>query len=748
MKNFNKTLIIFIISQFFLINILKAEIINEIIVEGNQRISSDTIKIFSTVSINEDVDLNKIDLILKEIYDTGFFENVTINLDNKILKIKVVEKPIIQNLNYEGVKADKIMKEIQKNLKLRSRSSYNEILLEEDKKQILSSLKNIGYYFSTVEIFQEKLEDNKIDITFKINLNDKAKIKKISFLGNKIFKDNKLKRIIVSEEYKFWKFISGKKFLNENIINIDTRLLKNFFLNKGYYNVKINSSYAKLIDGNYFELIFNIDAGEKIFFNDLKLTIPDEFNSSNFINLNITLNDLKGKPYSLNSIEQILNKIDEVTLLEEYQSINAKIDEIVIDDLININFKIDTFPNAIVEKINIFGNSVTRETVIRNQLLLDEGDPYNEILKNKSLNEIRNLNFFKNVSHEVLDSTNENAKILNITVEEKPTGEISAAAGVGTSGNSIGFSIRENNYLGKGISLDSNLTLSSDSIKGLFSVANPNVFNSDKSLYTTIEASELNKLTDYGYKTSKTGFSYGTNFEFLDDLRLGIGNSNYYQNIETDSTASATLKKQKGNYWDSYLKLDFDYDKRNQKFQTSSGYRSVYSIDIPFVSETYSLINSYNYQFFSELYENNITSFSFYLSSVNSISNDNVKLSERLYIPSSKLRGFSFGGVGPKDGADFVGGNYVSSINIASTLPQILENSQNTDFMIFFDAANVWGVDYDSSINDSNKLRSSIGIALDWLTPVGPMNFSLTQPLSKANTDKTETFRFNLGTTF
>ena len=748
MKNFNKTLIIFIISQFFLINILKAEIINEIIVEGNQRISSDTIKIFSTVSINEDVDLNKIDHILKEIYDTGFFENVTINLDNKILKIKVVEKPIIQNLNYEGVKADKIMKEIQKNLKLRSRSSYNEILLEEDKKQILSSLKNIGYYFSTVEIFQEKLEDNKIDITFKINLNDKAKIKKISFLGNKIFKDNKLKRIIVSEEYKFWKFISGKKFLNENIINIDTRLLKNFFLNKGYYNVKINSSYAKLIDGNYFELIFNIDAGEKIFFNDLKLTIPDEFNSSNFINLNITLNDLKGKPYSLNSIEQILNKIDEVTLLEEYQSINAKIDEIVIDDLININFKIDTFPNAIVEKINIFGNSVTRETVIRNQLLLDEGDPYNEILKNKSLNEIRNLNFFKNVSHEVLDSTNENAKILNITVEEKPTGEISAAAGVGTSGNSIGFSIRENNYLGKGISLDSNLTLSSDSIKGLFSVANPNVFNSDKSLYTTIEASELNKLTDYGYKTSKTGFSYGTNFEFLDDLRLGIGNSNYYQNIETDSTASATLKKQKGNYWDSYLKLDFDYDKRNQKFQTSSGYRSVYSIDIPFVSETYSLINSYNYQFFSELYENNITSFSFYLSSVNSISNDNVKLSERLYIPSSKLRGFSFGGVGPKDGADFVGGNYVSSINIASTLPQILENSQNTDFMIFFDAANVWGVDYDSSINDSNKLRSSIGIALDWLTPVGPMNFSLTQPLSKANTDKTETFRFNLGTTF
>ena len=149
-----------------------------------------------------------------------------------------------------------------------------------------------------------------------------------------------------------------------------------------------------------------------------------------------------------------------------------------------------------------------------------------------------------------------------------------------------------------------------------------------------------------------------------------------------------------------------------------------------------------------ELYDENITTMSVFLSSANSLSNDDIKLSERLNVPSSKLRGFEFGKVGPKDGADFIGGNYISTINLTSTLPNFLENAQNTDFLIYFDAANIWGVDYDSSLDDSNKIRSAIGVGLDWFTPIGPLSFSLSQPLTKASTDKTESFRFNLGTTF
>ena len=333
-------------------------------------------------------------------------------------------------------------------------------------------------------------------------------------------------------------------------------------------------------------------------------------------------------------------------------------------------------------------------------------------------------------------------------VEEKPTGEISASAGVGTAGSSIGAGIRENNFLGRGISLISNLTLSEDSIKGIFSVVNPNFRNTDKSIYTTLEALENDKLKDFGYKTNRTGLALGTNFEYFDDVRLGLGTSNYFEKIETDSSASTRMKKQEGNYFDSFLKLDVDYDKRNQKFQTSDGFRSYYSVDLPLVSDTNTLKNEYNYKFFTELYENNVTTAAIYLSAVNSITNDDVKLSERLYIPSRRLRGFISGRVGPKDGNDYIGGNYTSVLNLTTTLPQILENSQTTDFAIFMDVANIWGVDYDSSLNDGGKIRSSFGIGLDWFTVIGPISFSYALPLSKDTNDVPQEFSFNLGTTF
>ena len=303
-------------------------------------------------------------------------------------------------------------------------------------------------------------------------------------------------------------------------------------------------------------------------------------------------------------------------------------------------------------------------------------------------------------------------------------------------------------YLGKGLAVEASATITTDAVKGIFAVTNPNYKNSDKMVFISIQASEIDRLTDNGYKTNKTGFSYGTNFELLKDLNFGISNSNYYEKIETNDTASARRKTQKGNYWDTFVKLDFNYDKRNQKYKTTDGFYSNYSLDIPLISDNNTLTNSYDYKIYKELYENNISSFSLFLKTASSLTNDDIKLSERLTIPSRKLRGFERGKVGPKDGTDFVGGNYVAALNLSTSLPQLFPNLQNLDTSIFFDAANVWGVDYDNSINDSNELRTSIGIAVDWFTIIGPLSFSLTEVLTKSDTDVTESFRFNLGTTF
>ena len=729
------------------ITLVSSEIIKKIDIIGNERISDETILMFSNISDNQNIDDSDVNSVLKNLYESNFFKDVKVKFDNSILQINVIENPIIYNIEFRGIKSKTIQKVLSENIKLKERSSYIETLVSDDKDRISAILRNTGYFFSKVSINKEDVGENKLNLIIDIELGDKAKIKKISFIGDKRFKNRKLNSIIVSEEYKFWKFLSGKKYLNENTINLDSRLLKNFYLNNGYYNVKINSSFAKLIDNDEFELIYNIDANEKVFFGNLSLTLPTDYENQNFKKINDLFKDLKNTRYSINKIDMILDEIDSVVLDEQYESVEAIVEEELINNQLNLKFIVNETEKIFVEKINIFGNNITSENVIRNQLLIDEGDPFNKILQSKSINNIKSLNFFKDVQSEIISNEADNTKIINISVQEKPTGEIMAGAGFGTSGTSFLLGVKENNFLGRGISLDSKLNLGTDSIDGQISVNNPNYKNSDKSINFTLMSSEIDRLTTSGYKTNKTGFSLGSTFEYYDDLFLNIGASSFYEELDTDSTASALQKTQEGNYFDTFLKLDFNYDKRNQKFQTSKGFKSFYSIDLPLISETNSLINSYNYKYYSELYENNISSFSFLFKAANSINNKNIKLSERLYIPASNLRGFEIGKVGPKDGEDYIGGNFMSSINFSSTLPQILPNYQNADFLFFLDIANIWGVDYDSSLDD-DEVRSAIGVGIDWFTPIGPLNFSFAQPLSKSNNDKTESFRFNLGTTF
>ena len=752
MMFYNYFMRIFLLTSFFFIlftTISFSEIINKFEISGNERIPDETIKMFSGVRLGEDINSNNLNDILKNIYESNFFKDVKVSINENVLSINVKENPLIENIELKGIKAKKIIKAVKNDLKLKERSSYNEVLISEDKNKIINDLKLLGYYFAKVDVIIETIEDNKINLTYDIELGEKAKIQKISFIGDKVFKDRKLRGVIISEEYKFWKFISGKKFLNQSILELDERLLRNFYLNQGYYNVEINSSFAKLIDEeeSAFELIYNINANQKFVFNNVTLDLPIDFKKENFEDILNLFANLKGKTYSLYIIENILDEIDKIILDEEYKTLQSKVSENTFENKIDLLFEVSEGEKFQIKRINIFGNNITQENVIRNQLLIDEGDEFNSILTSKSINNIKALRIFETVESKITDN-DDNSKNIDITIKEKATGEIMAGAGVGTDGSTLSFAVRENNYLGRGIALDSNLTISEETLKGKFSVTNPNFKNSDKSVSANVQSLTTDKLDSSGYKTSKTGFGFGTTFEYQDDVILGIGQDSYLEKIETNSTASTRQKAQEGNYWDTFINLSFDYDKRNQKFKTSDGFRSFYSLGLPIISENNSLLNTYVFSYYNELFQDNITKFSFYGKSANSITNDDIKLSERVFIPSSRLRGFGAGKIGPKDGGDFIGGNYASSINISSSIPQLLPNAQNMDVSMFVDAANVWGVDYDSSLADSNKIRSSIGIGIDWFTVVGPLSISLAHPISKAESDETETFNFNLGTTF
>ena len=739
--------------QFILISILFISSsfpknFEKIIINGNERISKETILVFSEIKDNEPLDENSINDALKKIYQSGFFKDVFIKIDNKNLVIDVVENPIIQTVFIEGIKRKKTVSDLYKILSLKNRSSFNLNLIKKDEVTILNFLKSNGFYFSEIATSFLDLGDNKVDLFYKINLKEKAKISKISFIGEKKFKDSTLRRIILSEEYKFWKFISGKKYLNEDLIKFDKRLMNNFYKNKGYYNVNIESSFANYLGNNEFELIYNITSGNKYFFNNLSLELPIDYDLTNFQKLTTMFSELKGKAYSLNSIDKILEEIDKIVLNEQYEFLKSTVNEEINENLINLTFNIDESEKFYVEKINIFGNSITQEDVIRNEFSVDEGDAFNELLHKKTLNDLKGLNFFRKIEDQITDGSLQNQKIINITVDEKPTGEITAGAGVGSSGGTVAFGVKENNFLGRGIDFGTDLTISTETLKGLVYIYNPNYNGTNRSLDFSLESRSTDRMKTYGYESNKSGFSVGSGFEYYDNLYLKIGSSTYVEKLTTDNSASASLKKQKGSYFDSFFNYTFDYDLRNQKFQPTDGFRSRFTQNIPLISESYSLSNTYDVKFYNEWLNENVASYGVYVAATNSLAGKNIKLSERLFIPSSKLRGFENGKVGPKDGTDFVGGNYALAFNAATTLPQILPNSQNTNFSLFFDAANVWGVDYFKGDDEGNDVRSSIGLAVDFFTPIGPLSFSFSEPITKGKNDITESFRFNLGTTF
>ena len=735
---------------FFLITSVNAEIIKKIQINGNKRISDESIIIFSDLKTNKDVSKTDLDIAIKNLYKTNFFSNISFSLENQILKIIVNENPIIDNFQITGIKKQSLVEFIKNKIQLAEMKSFDEEILTSDLNLINNILKSSGYYFADITSSKSLNEElNSVNLKINIELGEKAKIKKIIFLGDKVFKDKRLKEVITSEEHKFWKFISSNVYINKEIINLDKRLLTNYFKDNGYFNVKVENSFVEFDKNSNFNLIFNVTSGRKYTFNDFTLNLPSNYDNKTFDPIRKRFSKLKGETYSLSKINSLLKTIDNIALSKQYEFINASIIEKIKDNKIDFEINISESEKLYVEKINISGNYSTLEEVIRNNLIVDEGDPLNEILFNKSINNLKSLGIFKKVNTDIKEGSDDSLKIIDIDIEERPSGEISLTAGFGTSGEIIGGGIKEKNFLGKGINLDTNLELTPESVKGRFIYAKPNFNNTDNTLFTSLKSSTTDVLSDSGYKTSELGFSLGTKFEQFQNIFLSPEIDFLIEDLETSNKASDVLKKQEGSYTDLYFNYTINQDLRDKKFRTESGYQTFFSQEIPLISDNSEFSNAFEISTYKKLSTKSDTvgKISFYAKTITGLSDD-VRISKRLNVPSSKLRGFEKGRVGPIDNNDYVGGNHVTALNLSATLPNILEGLDNLDIGIFLDAANIWGVDYNSSLDDKSTIRTSTGVAFNLLTPIGPLSFSFANALTKASSDKTETFRFRLGTQF
>ena len=728
------------------ISFANAEVIKSLDIQGNKRISEETIKVYGDIELNKDYSKKDLNTILKNLYSTDFFEDIQMSLSNNILKIILSEYPVINAIQLNGEKAKKIKKIIFERMVLKESGPFVKTNLSNDIGEIKRSYASMGYNFVQVNAKYEEFSENRINLIIDIDKGEKTKIRKINFIGDKKIRDRRLRDIIASEEYKFWKFLSKNIYYNESNVKLDKRLIKNYYKSAGYYDVQVLSSDAVLGNDSYTTLNYNINAGNRYIITKIFTDVDPVFDKNVFLPLEKNFKKIVGSYYSPFKVKKLLDSLDELISNADMQFVEHSVNEIIEDGDIQVKINIFEGSKNLIERINIKVNTITTETVIRSTLTVDEGDPLNNIKLDKSISKLEAKDIFASVKKVVSDGSGKDLKIIDITVEEKPTGEISAGAGIGTNGGSVALEITENNWLGEGIAVSTSLDVTKESLKGGINVNNPNYNLSGNALNYHLSSTKNDKSSS-GYKNTIISSGIGTVFEQYKDIYLAPALSVTMDSLTVDSTASKALKKQAGDFVDLSFLYSIVKDERDRAFMPTSGSIIRFKQVLPVYADIPSLANRFDSSLYNSFGPNIIGSLKFYAASVNGFSDD-VMLSKRLHIPSSRLRGFKKGQLGPKDGVDYIGGNYATAVNIETSLPNLLPESSKMDVGLFLDFGNVWSVDYDSALDDSNKIRSTVGSNISWTSPVGPMSFILSKNITKASTDVTEGFKFRLGTTF
>ena len=725
---------------------LNAEMVSSVKIDGNNKISNETIKIYGNIQLDKnysDIDLNR---ILNNLYETDFFEDVKISINDSILQITVKEYPIVNQLLIIGEKSNNYKKQIEKLINTKQKKSFIKSNLAKDIDIIKSLYSSAGYNNSNIEIKTKDISNNLIEVLIEVDRGEKTKITSIEFLGNNNISSRKLKDVVASEEDKFWKFLTKNTNFNKNILDLDTRLLRNYYKSSGFYDVKINSKLAE-IKNNKAKILFSIDEGKRYSIRKISTNVDGVFDKQLFFPLNDIYAKYIGGYYSPFKIKKILQELDDLIDKNNLQFVQHNVQEQIEGNNIDVVINVFEGEKNSIERINVLGNSITNEDVIRGELLVDEGDPFSKLDLEKSLANIKSRGLFKNAKYEVIEGSEQNLKIINFEVVEQPTGEITAGAGVGSDGGTFALGIKEKNWLGSGKSISFDVEIDSESLSGTLNYIDPNYDFLGNSVNYFL-ASETNDKPNQGYENSLVSAGIGTSFEQYRNVDVSLGVTASHDDLRTDSSASAALQKQKGTYNEFSGNYSFTFDTRDRTFMPTSG--SVISLgqSLPIYADKSFIANSLSASTYKSINEDVISIGKFFLTTINGIGSDDVRLSKRRGMSTKRLRGFEKGKIGPVDAKDHIGGNYAAAVNFEANLPNVLPEDTNADISVFLDFGNVWGVDYDSSIDDSNKIRSSTGIIANWMSPLGPMNFVLSQNLSKASTDETQSFSFNLGTTF
>lgn len=743
----------------FLSSIAQAEVINSIVIKGCERVEESTIK--SYIDIHPGISFNheQVNSSIKRLYASNLFQHVDINVKGNVLYIDLVENPKINLVVFEGNSKIKT-KELEGEITLRSRSIYTKAKVQEDVNRIIDLYNKNGRFSAKVIPQIIVLSQNRVNLIYKIDEGPIAKIAKIKFIGNKHFSDSKLLSEISSKETHWYYFLSSSDKFNPTRIEYDRELLTRFYQTKGYADFKIISAITNISSRKeLFYITFTLDEGDKYRYGDIEV-------SSALNDKTIKLDNIKDKIltkqkdiYDIREVEKSVDQIITTINDEGYAFVDVD-PQIYLDTekkLVNINYHIGESRRVYINQINIKGNVRTADKVIRREFRLAEGDPYNATKISRSEQRINNLDFFEKATIETTRTDDPDKVNLNINLQEKSTSSINFAGGYSTTDGPlarIGFN--EPNLLGNGQELNLSLMKTESKLNTDISFTEPYLF--DMPLAGTIHLFNRDSRRDSSHYSYYDNSQTGVLFNFGYSLTEYLSHHFYYgfthsriSNLAPN--ASDAMLEQVGVKESSLVGHGFTYDKLDSKKDPTSGYLVAVGQDYSGLGgNVFFLRHTAKSRYYYPINDDFIFMFAAEGGIIQGLRDKDVDINDRFFLGGANLRGFNYGGVGPRAKDDYatLGGNRYYTTTTELKFPLGFGKEAGLFGAVFVDAGSLTKVDVANKdeIWDSNKLRSSYGIGMGISTPMGPIRVHYAVPMSKTFFDREKHFDIVFSTAF
>ncbi len=747
-------LILLILSVLFPPSLQAQQIIRDVRVEGTQRIDPSTVKSYLDLKTGDPMTQETLDRSLKTLFSTGLFADVTLEQDGSTLLVKVAENPVINEIAFEGnekVEDDALRSEIQ----LRPRQVFTRSKVQDDVSRLYQIYRRNGRFSVSIEPKIIRLDQNRVNLIFEITEGDVTKVESIRFVGNKRFDDDVLRSEISTKETAWYRFLTSDDRYDPDRLAFDQDLLRRFYLSQGYADFRLLSAVAELSnDKSSFYITLTVDEGARYKFGDVSINSDLRNFDANVLTPVIEIE--AGEWYDANEVQTTVNDLSDELGNRQYAfaevrpNLNKNKDQRTVD----VAFQINQTPRVFVERVNVNGNVRTLDKVVRREMLLVEGDPYNKSKLARSEGRIRDLDYFETVNVDVSQGSAPDKTVVDIDVAEKSTGELSVGAGFSTNDGPLAdFRICERNLLGKGQDLLLAAVIAGERTEFDLSFTEPYFLNRDLAAGFDLFHVTRDFQDESSFDQRRTGggvrLGYPLSERWRQTLKYRVERNEI---TDVDGDASRFIRDQEGVRNTSAISQRITYDNRDSKLFPTDGTYFWIDTELAGLGGDASYVSGKTgASYYYPITDNFIFNLLGEVGAIEGYGDESVQINERFFLGGNTLRGFEQGGVGPRDlnTDDLLGGNYFYRGSAELSFPLGLPEELGVKGHTFADVGTLSGLDESGSeIDDTGSIRAGVGFGVSWRSPFGPLRVDLAMPVADEDYDDEENFRFNFGTRF